>query len=116
MRKLAILLVVSLLSGCLSSAAQEEERSLPQSENLRQATLEISGMTCPACPTTIETNLLPLEGVLKVDISLERQGGIVVYDPGKITAEEIVKADIFSWGVYSAEVVEDIPFGREAAP
>lgn len=108
MNKITAFVAVFLLAGCLGGAASVEKgQPLPQNENLRQATLKISGMTCPACPTTIETNLLQLDGVLRVEISLERQGGIVVYDPGKITAEEIAKADIFSWGIYSAEVVED---------
>lgn len=112
MNKIVVLMVVFLVSGCLSSAAPgEEARPSLQSENLRQATLKISGMVCPACPKTIEMNLLQVEGVLKVDISLEEKGGIVVYDAEKITAEEIVKADIFSWGIYSAEVLEDKSIG-----
>jgi len=110
MNKIAFLIVVLLVMGCLSGTQKEKEQPLPQSNNLRQATLKISGMTCPSCAKTIEANLLQLDGVLKVDISQERAGGGVVYDATKITADEIVKADIFSWGIYRAEVVEDRPF------
>jgi copper chaperone CopZ len=103
---LLAILLMSLLTGCLGDAPQKLEKAPPPGE-LRQATLKISGMTCPACPQTIKTALLQLEGVVDVEISLKDQRGTVVYDASKITAEEIATSKIFSWGVYTAEVVDD---------
>lgn len=104
-RTLAAVVLAALLVGCLGGKAQlGKAQSL---EEPRQLTLKIGGMTCPACPQTIESALLQLDGVAEVGISQEREIGTVVYDASKITAEEIVRSEIFSWGVYTAEVMED---------
>lgn len=110
MRKkiLAAFVLAVLLAGCLGLGSQppKEEKTRPPGE-LRQATLQIDGMTCPACPETIKTALMQLKGVVDADISFEKHGGTVIYDARKITAGEISASKIFSWGVYTAEVVDD---------
>lgn len=105
---ISILVVIALvLQGCI--AGETSSGTLQPSGELRKVTLKIGGMTCPACPQTIKAALLQLDGVRKVDISLEKEEGTIVYDASKITAAEIASSNIFSWGVYTARVVEDKP-------
>lgn len=104
-RTLAAVVLAALLVGCLGGGSPTKKAQ--PLEDPRQLTLKIGGMTCPACPQTIESALLQLDGVIEVEVSQERERGTVVYDASKITAEEIAKSKIFSWGVYTAEVIED---------
>lgn len=76
------------------------------SGNFHQLTLSIRGMTCPFCPQNIENSLIQLDGVIKVEVSLEQKGGMVIYDSTKLSKEDIITSEIFS-GVYKAKILED---------
>jgi copper chaperone CopZ len=104
-----ILLLMALLGGCLGGGSVGEEA--PLTGEPRQVILKIDGMTCPGCPGTIEAALLQLEGVVKAEVSQDEGRGMVVYDGSRITASEIASAKIFTWGVYTAEVLRDEPLG-----
>ncbi|MFQ5800837.1 MAG: heavy-metal-associated domain-containing protein [Candidatus Hydrothermarchaeales archaeon] len=116
MNRLFLILIVGLLvPGCVQPQGTTDEKtesveSAPntglQGDNLRVLTLEISGMSCPACPKGITSFLLELDGIIRTDITLEQKGGTVEYDSAKITAEEIVGSEIFQ-GVYRAEIIDD---------
>ena len=103
---LTVVALAALLLGCLGGGSKGGE-DVPALEEPRQVILKIDGMTCPGCPRAIETALLQLDGVVEAEVSQEEGRGRVVYDGGRITAREIASAEIFSWGVYTAEVLED---------
>ncbi len=70
--------------------------------------LKIGGMTCQNCADIIEGGLRELDGVVDVEVSYPEEIGEVIYDPGKITKEQIVESDVFSAETgYTAEIISD---------
>ncbi len=57
-----------------------------------QVTLNIKGMTCNSCPVTVKKSLKKLEGVKETIVTLNPPRAIVVYDPKKVTPEEMTVA------------------------
>lgn len=61
-------------------------------ESASEATLKISGMHCSGCANTIEKVLTELDGVLQVSVDLEENEATVMYEDGKVTAEDLEEA------------------------
>jgi mercuric ion binding protein len=59
---------------------------------IKTVKLEIEGMTCGQCAASINTALKKVDGVRKIDITFEKKGGTVEYDPAKVTEKTIVEA------------------------
>jgi mercuric ion binding protein len=58
----------------------------------RTVVLAVSQMTCSACPITVKKALRKVDGVTKVDVSLEKQQAVVTYDDTKTNVERLIKA------------------------
>lgn len=56
-----------------------------------QVELDIHGMTCAACSTRIEKGLNRTSGVDSASINLTTESGIVEYQPGEVTVDEIIQ-------------------------
>lgn len=63
-----------------------------QQENLRQATLKIDGMWCASCATGAEYALKDKVGVVDASVDYDSKSGRVIYDPLKISKDEIIQA------------------------
>jgi periplasmic mercuric ion binding protein len=66
--------------------------SMPSWAVTKTVTLDVPGMTCPACPITIKKALNKVQGVSKVEISLERKQAVVTFDDTKADTKTLVKA------------------------
>lgn len=55
-------------------------------------TLNVPGMTCPACPITIKKALNKVSGVSKVEVSYEKKEARVTFDDAKTDTKALVKA------------------------
>jgi mercuric ion binding protein len=55
-------------------------------------TLNVSGMTCPACPLTVKKALEKVPGVAKVDVRFEKKQVLVTFDDAKTNTDALVKA------------------------
>lgn len=60
-------------------------------------------MTCPSCAPGIEYALKQEDGVLEAKVSYQEGIGKVIYDPSKISKEEIIAAI----KPYKAEMIEE---------
>lgn len=80
--------------------------TLESTQALRQLTLAVVGMTCPACALTVKHDLLSTPGVLQAAVDYETAQGIVIYDPTKTTPKQILKS---LKPPYAATVLEDQP-------
>ena len=58
-------------------------------KTIRVVNIGIEGMTCHSCVGLIESTLRDLAGVLHVTVSLAKKHGIVEYDEGMLTAEDL---------------------------
>ncbi len=59
---------------------------------MQTAKLNISGMTCGGCVSSVNRVLSGLDGVLKADVSLENKSALVDYDAAKVNLEQIMRA------------------------
>lgn len=55
-------------------------------------TLNVSGMTCAACPITVKKALEKVEGVSKVEVRFEKKQVLVTFDDAKTNTDALVKA------------------------
>jgi copper chaperone CopZ len=76
-----------------------------QPKNLRQATLKIGGMFCASCATGAEYALKEKKGVVSASVDYDSESGKVIYDPSKISKEELIQAV----KPYTAVIIEDRP-------
>jgi len=58
----------------------------------KTVTLNVPGMTCPACPITIKKILNKVSGVSKVEVSYEKKQARVTFDDAKTDTKALVKA------------------------
>lgn len=88
MRKLTLFGVALLLLASFAVIAGEGE--LPEGQ--AEATIAITGMTCGACCTKVETAVAKLDGVVKVKADYEQNVAMVVYETAKLDVAKIVEA------------------------
>jgi len=55
-------------------------------------TLNVSGMTCAACPITVKKALEKDPGVSKVQVQFEKKQVLVTFDDSKTNTDALVKA------------------------
>lgn len=55
-------------------------------------TLDVSDMTCAACPITVKKALNNVPGVSKVSVSLERKQAVVTFDDSKAQLTNLLNA------------------------
>ncbi len=55
-------------------------------------TLSVPGMTCSACPITVETALKKIDGVSKTDVSFQKLEATVTFDDAKTDVQALTKA------------------------
>ena len=58
----------------------------------KTVTLNVSGMTCEACPITVKKALQKVPGVSKIDVLYEKKQVVVTFDDGKTSTDALVKA------------------------
>lgn len=58
----------------------------------RTVTLSVPGMSCAACPITVKKALSKVEGVGRIEVSLDRREAVVQIDDGKASPERLIEA------------------------
>lgn len=64
----------------------------PAWASIRTVTLNVSGMTCPACPITVKKALEKVPGVSKIEVRYEKKQALVTFDDAKTNTDALVKA------------------------
>ena len=54
--------------------------------------LNVSGMTCEACPITVKKALQKVPGVSKIDVLYEKKQVVVTFDDSKTNTDALVNA------------------------
>jgi len=83
MKTIKILLAAVIASLVLLASAWASPQTV---------TLNVSGMTCPACPITVKKALEKVPGVSKVDVRFEKKQVLVTFDNAKTNTDALVKA------------------------
>lgn len=58
----------------------------------KTVTLNVSGMSCEACPITVKKALQKVPGVSKIDVLYEKKQVVVTFDDSKTNTDALVKA------------------------
>lgn len=88
MRKFA-LVGLALLVLVLPAAVAGDHGKLPEGQAM--AAIEVSGLSCGACCTKVETAVAKMDGVIKVKADYEKGMTQVVYETSKTDVDQIVK-------------------------
>lgn len=54
--------------------------------------LSVPDMSCPACPITVKKALSKVDGVGKINVSLEKHEAVVVFDDKKTSISKLTEA------------------------
>ncbi|QKE40275.1 MAG: mercury resistance system periplasmic binding protein MerP [Ferrovum myxofaciens] len=66
--------------------------SAPTWAALQTVTLAVPSMHCATCPITVKKALSRIDGVSKIDVSLEKREAVVTFDDAKTTVQSLTKA------------------------
>lgn len=59
---------------------------------IHKVVLEVPGMSCPACPFTVQKSLTKMAGVISAEVSFENKTAVVKYDSSKVTVRQMIMA------------------------
>ncbi|OGT80980.1 MAG: hypothetical protein A3H91_05495 [Gammaproteobacteria bacterium RIFCSPLOWO2_02_FULL_61_13] len=59
---------------------------------MQSANLNISGMVCGGCVSSVSRVLNALDGVTKAEVSLDMHSAVVDYDAAKLNLEQLKRA------------------------
>lgn len=103
---IAIIIAALLIGSAVLFSGQNKGASVSAyPANARVLTLSIPGMRCAGCAASVEGYVKAMPGVLESSVSLITKSGIFLYDPSKVTKEEIVKNTVFD--IYPPVIVSD---------
>ncbi|NNE47965.1 MAG: mercury transporter MerT [Rhodothermales bacterium] len=63
-----------------------------ETSNIESAVLEIEGMTCASCTTTVSIALSRIDGVVEAQVSYEPPIATVRYDASRLTVDDLLSA------------------------
>ena len=90
MRRIAFLGLALLVLTSPAVLAGDHGQKLPDGQAV--AAIEVTGMSCGACCTKVETAVAKLDGVVKVKADYEKGMTKVIYETAKVDVDQIVKA------------------------
>lgn len=61
------------------------------SNDIKETSIQITGMTCAACATRIEKGLKKMEGVEEANVNLALEKSVIKYDAEKVNAQDFEK-------------------------
>lgn len=88
----AVLLVFAVSYRSRSDVVERSPAPPEIGGSLAHVALKVDGMTCATCSYRVNKALVPLSGVRKAEVSLERGQAVVTYEEGKVTVEQMIEA------------------------
>ena len=93
MKKLILLIAVLAFVSCQSGNKNKpEEKTAPESVQVVESTINISGMHCENCVASVEKGVKELDGIVSVAVSLNDSTAVVSYDTSKLELAKIEEA------------------------
>lgn len=80
------------LKNLIATAFAALVLAAPAWASTRTVTLNVSGMTCAACPITVKKALEKVPGVSKVEVQFDKKQALVTFDDAKTNTDALVKA------------------------
>lgn len=93
MKNLLYLIIVLAFVSCNSgNKNKQEEKTVPESVQVVESTINIGGMHCENCVTSVEKGVKELDGIISVTVSLNDSTAVVSYDGSKVELAKIEKS------------------------
>ncbi len=88
-----VLFAIPYVAGVsASSSTGDKATSVLTATKIDRVILDVPGMSCPSCPFTVQKSLEKLTGVIKAEASLEQKKAVVLFDPTKVSVQEMIEA------------------------
>ena len=88
-----VLFTIPYVAGVsASSSTGDKATSVLTATKIDRVILDVPGMSCPSCPFTVQKSLEKLTGVIKAEASLEQKKAVVLFDPTKVSVQEMIEA------------------------
>ena len=84
--------IVPFVSGLIFNSDIDISQSVPAGS--KTLNLELPGLFCQGCAFSAQNALKGIDGVSDAKVSFDSKSGVVVYDPNKVTPEELVEIDL----------------------
>jgi copper chaperone CopZ len=93
MARLAALLTAALMLAAATPARAEGPKpAAPAAAARATATIPVKGMHCGGCAATVAGALRKVPGVREVQVSLEKEQAVVVYEKARTDEKKLVEA------------------------
>ena len=90
-----VLFAIPYVAGVSASGSTgDKAASVLTATKIDRVILDVPGMSCPSCPFTVQKSLEKLTGVIKAEASLEQKKAVVLFDPTKVSVQEMIEATI----------------------
>ena len=66
--------------------------ALPAWAAPQTVTLSVPGMTCSVCPIAVKKAITRVEGVSKINVSLDKREAVVTFDDARTSVDKLTKA------------------------
>lgn len=91
-KSIAILFILqTFFMACSGNNSQNNQTGLNEGE-VKSIEIPIEGMSCMSCVANVKKTLTSIDGVIKVNASLQDKNATIKYDPEKVTSEQMKKA------------------------
>jgi copper ion binding protein len=93
--RLPLLLAAALTLAGLPGPARAADTPVAVTDahpSLKTVDIPVDGMSCVVCAATIKKTVKSLDGVSRVEVSLEKRSARVTYAAGRLSPERIVTA------------------------
>lgn len=92
-RKSFVILFIlqTLFTACSENNSQNNQTGLNEGE-IKSIEMSIEGMSCMSCVANVKKTLTSIDGVMKVNVSLQDKHAMIKYAPEKVTWEQLKKA------------------------
>jgi copper chaperone CopZ len=88
-KSIAILFILQIFFiACSGNNSQTNQTGLNEGE-VKSIEIPIEGMSCMSCVANVKKNLLSIDGVMEVKVSLQDKNATIKYDPKKVTPEQL---------------------------
>lgn len=99
--------VITFMGGfLLAYPVAGQPTGMQASGTTRTVSFSVEGMTCGSCVARVKRAVLGLDGVTRVDVSLEERRARVEYIEGKVSPDSIAAA-VRKLGYKAGETVEE---------
>ena len=82
----------TILGASVLAAGAAVAAAAPAAAATETVTLPVSDMSCAACPITVKQSLLKVDGVSKVDVSLQQHNAVVTFDDTRTNVNQLTAA------------------------